>query len=563
MSTQAESSAIGRVIRWTAIAATLVITPWFSVDPINVPKLAVITVGGFVIFAALVINAKTLFARSHRTVQVLIGLFILDLILVLFFSGTNTYQEFFGTYGRATGFVAYMALAGLFIGAVVIASAKYVRSFARTLLIAGGLSIGYGIIQAINADPINWVNQYSPVIGFLGNPNFQSSFVGFSGVLAFGFVCAQEIKVSWRLGYAAYLLLAVFVIIKTDSLQGLLVLAGGIAIVGMIWLSRSRFKVVTIPALVVSGTGALLVAMGSLNSGPLASFLYQASVAYRGDYWRAGWKMTVENPFLGIGLDSYGDWYRRTRTLEATLRRGPEVISNAAHNVLLDFSSNGGFPLVIIYLTLMVLVVISAIKLLKRNSGFDPAIAGLIAAWIAYQAQSIISLNQLGLAVWGWTISGLIIGYEINTRTKEAPLENRVPISKGRNTKKSAPENVSAKTLVSMVAGGVVGLIVGLPPFVASAQFKSAFESSDATKIENAAYLWPYDPVRYGQVGLVLQNNKLDVQAQRVVDAALLKFPNEFGLWSLASKLATATPEQIAKAKAQMKRLDPNNPDVQ
>jgi hypothetical protein len=114
-----------------------------------------------------------------------------------------------------------------------------------------------------------------------------------------------------------------------------------------------------------------------------------------------------------------------------------------------------------------------------------------------------------------------------------------------------------------MVAGGVVGLIVGLPPFVASAQFKSAFESSDATKIENAAYLWPYDPVRYGQVGLVLQNNKLDVQAQRVVDAALLKFPNEFGLWSLASKLATATPEQIAKAKAQMKRLDPNNPDVQ
>jgi hypothetical protein len=430
------------------------------------------------------------------------------------------------------------------------------------LLIAGGLSIGYGLLQVASADPFKWVNQYSPVIGFLGNPNFQSSFVGFSGVLAFGFIFAQGIKSSLRLGYAAYLLLAIFVIIKTDSQQGLLVLAGGIAIVSIIWISRSRFKIATIPALAVSGIGAVFVALGSLNSGPLASLLYKASVTYRGDYWRAGWKMTVEHPLLGVGLDSYGDWYRRARTLEATLRRGPEVTSNAAHNVLLDFSSNGGFPLVIIYLALMVLVVISAIKLLRRSTSFDPALAGLIAVWIAYQAQSIISLNQLGLAVWGWITSGLIIGYEINTRTKEAVVDIKAPASKGRNVKKPVNGGVSSKTLVSMVAGGVVGLLVGLPPFIASAQFKSALESGDAVKLEKAAYLWPDEPIKYGQVAGILQANKLDAQAQRVVDAALLKFPNEFGLWSLASKLSTATPEQVAKAKKEMKRLDPNNPDI-
>jgi hypothetical protein len=68
--------------------------------------------------------------------------------------------------------------------------------------------------------------------------------------------------------------------------------------------------------------------------------------------------------------------------------------------------------------------------------------------------------------------------------------------------------------------------------------------------------------MRYGQVGLVLLNNKLDAQAQRVIEAGLVKFPDEFGLWSLASKLSTATPEQVAKAKEEMKRLDPNNPDI-
>ena len=562
MSTQVESSAIGRVIGWTAIVATLAITPWATFDPINVPKLAVIALGGLITLGALLFNAKALFARKHRTVQVLISLFVLDLTIVLFFAGTNPYQEFFGTYGRSTGFVAYIALASLMLGAIVVATSNFISTFARYLLIVGGLSIGYGLLQVVGADPIKWASLYSPVIGFLGNPNFQSSFVGFSGILAFGCICSKELKISWRVAYYAYLLVGAFVILKTESQQGFLVLAGGIAIVGMIWISRSEFKVLTIPALIVSGIGTVFVALGSLNSGPLASLLYKASVTYRGDYWRAGWKMTVEHPFLGVGLDSYGDWYRRTRTLEATLRRGPEVISNAAHNVLLDFSSNGGFPLVIIYLALMVLVVISAIKLLKRSTGFDPAIAGLIAVWIAYQAQSIISLNQLGLAVWGWIISGLIIGYEINTREKEVPIEVRPPVSKGRNVKKSVNESVSAKTLMSMVAGGVVGLLVGLPPFIASAQFKSAYTSGNAVKVEKSAYIWPDEPMRYGQVGLVLQSNKLDAQAQKVVDAALLKFPNEFGLWSLAATLSTATPEQIAEAKKQMKRLDPFNPDV-
>ena len=557
-----ELSVIGRIISWTAIAATLIVTPWASLDPINVPKLVVIAFGGFLTFAAVLANRKTMFTPEHRTVQILCGLFVLDLLIVLLVAGTNPYQEFFGAYGRATGFVAYVSLTVLLLGAAVVASTKFLNSFACALLIAGGLSIAYGLLQVVGADPVKWVNQYSPVIGFLGNPNFESSFVGFSGVLAFGFIIAQGTNRALRSAFVAYLLLAVFVIIKTDSQQGLLVLAGGIAIISMIWISRSKYKFVTKPALILSGIGAVFVALGSLNSGPLASLLYKTSVTYRGDYWRAGWKMTVENPIFGVGLDSYGDWYRRSRTLEATLRRGPEVISNAAHNVLLDFSSNGGFPLVIIYLALMVLVVISALKILKHSNSFDPAVAGLIAVWIAYIAQSIISLNQLGLAVWGWIISGLIIGYEINTRTPEQPQEIKAPVGKGRSAAKAASEKVSAKTLVAMVAGGVVGLIVGLPPLLASTQFKSAFESSDVVIIEKAASRWPDEAMRYGQVALVLQANKFHAQAQRVIDAALLKFPDEYGLWSVAAKLSTATPEQIAEAKAQMKRLDPFNPDL-
>jgi hypothetical protein len=230
--------------------------------------------------------------------------------------------------------------------------------------------------------------------------------------------------------------------------------------------------------------------------------------------------------------------------------------------VLLDFSSNGGFPLVIIYLLLVALVAVSAIKLIKRSVAFNPVVSGLIAVWIAYIAQSIISLNQLGLAVWGWIISGLIIGYEINTREALEP-EVVAPIAKkGRQAKVKQSESVSAKSVISIVVGFSLGLALSMPSFLASANFKSAFVTGDIGRIQMASSIWPEEPARYGQVALIFQENKYEAQALEVTEAGLLKFPNEFGLWKILSELPNASAAQLAEAEAQMKRLDPFNPDI-
>jgi len=332
-----EALSIGRLLSWTALLATLAVTPWASYDPINVPKLAVIALGGFMAFGALTSNLASVLDPKYRLILICGFAFILDLILVFVVSGTNTAQEFFVTFGRATGLVAYLAMCFLLIGAAIAASRYVIRTFAFVMLGAGGLSIFYGVIQSFEVDPINWVNPYSPVIGFLGNPNFESSFIGLSGVLAASLLLSRGFKLASRLGFSVYLLLVLYVIKETDSQQGFLVFAGGVAIVGLIWISKSKFESLTIPAVVAGVCGFILVTLGSLNSGPLAGLLYKDSVTYRGDYWRAGWKMTVQHPFFGVGLDSFGDWYRRARTVEATLRRGPDVTSNAAHNVLVDF----------------------------------------------------------------------------------------------------------------------------------------------------------------------------------------------------------------------------------
>jgi O-antigen ligase len=554
-----ESLAIGRLLGWTALLATVMVMPWAAYDPINVPKLAVISVGGFMALGALLANRAEFMKKQYRLVLIFGVAFIVDLTIVLVVSGTNFYQEFFGTFGRATGYVAYVALASLLMVAAVTASSFALRRFMWSLLAAGLISIVYGTLQAVKLDPINWVNQYTPVIGFLGNPNFQSSFVGFSGVMAFAVLISKELAPLMRGGYFVYLLAAAYVIKETASQQGFLVLVGGIGVVLFIWISKSKFKVLTIPSLVAGFIGVVLVTLGSLNSGPLASVLYKASVTYRGDYWRAGWKMSMEHPLFGVGLDSYGDWYRRARTVEATLRRGPDVVSNAAHNVLLDLSSNGGFPLLIIYLFMMVLVVAAAIKVVKRTAGFDPVFAGLVAVWIAYQAQSIISLNQLGLAVWGWIISGLIIGYEINTREVEV-VQKQGP--KGKSASAMATQKVLPATAVGIFVGLLVGLALGVPTLNTATKYKTGLETGDANVVQKIASIWPQDASRSAQIALILNENKLPEQALAVVQDAKGKFPDSYDVWKVLASLPNAPAADIAAAKAQMKRLDPNNPDL-
>jgi O-antigen ligase len=557
-----ERLAIGRLLGWTALLATVVVMPWTAYDPINVPKLAVITVGGFITLGILWVNRIEPSKPQYRLIVILTIAFILDLTLILLFSGTNFYQEFFGASGRSTGYVAYLALSSLLLSAAVTARADFLKNVTTSLLIAGFLTTVYGVAQALNLDPIKWANPYSPVIGFLGNPNFQSSFVGFSGVLAFSKFLGKNVKVPWRAGYVVYVLSSAYVIKETHSQQGFLVLLGGIAVVGCIWIIRSKFKFLTIPSLVLGMVGAVVGTFGSLNKGPLASALYKPSVTYRGDYWRAGWKMTVEHPFLGVGLDSFGEWYRRTRSVEATLRRGPEVVSNAAHNVLLDFSSTGGFPLLIIYLLMMLLVLVSAIKVLKRTSEFDPIFSGLFAVWIAYQAQSIISLNQLALAVWGWIISGLIIGYEINTRTIEVGHSLQKTRKANRGISSLTTQKVTPATTIGIFLGLSFGLIAGLPTLVASAKYKSAIESGDPKTYASAAELFPKDFIRVVQIAQNLENNGFSSQALELVESASISFPDYYEVWNVFSQISKASPQQKAHALAQMKRLDPMNPTL-
>jgi O-antigen ligase len=486
----------------------------------------------------------------------LLSAFVVWQILVVLISGGELNQQLFGSQGRNTGLITYVAFSLIFLGSVVANNAELLKRLVLVVAIVGVASLGYGVIQAVGADPFDWVNPYSPVFGFLGNPNFQSSLLGVLGAIVFAQLFEKGLKTQFKVLIGAYLLVTLYVIKETASQQGFLVLALGIGVVVGLYLAQLN-RGLGIGYGVLSILGFFVVLFGTLNKGPLASILYKDSVTYRGDYWQAGWNMTIDHPIFGVGMDSYGDWYRRSRTLAATLRRGPDTTSNAAHNVFLDISSYGGFPLLIIYVALMALVVVSAAKVLKRNKGFNPVFAGLVGGWVAFQAQSIISINQIGLAIWGWVLSGLIIGYEINTRNVVVA---ETVVKKGRVAGK--PAQTSASSVVALFVAFVLGVLVGMPPYVASAKYKSALETSNPTVIQEAAYIWPIDPSRMIQVAMTLNENKLEAQGLEVATDATKKFPNNYLVWATLDAMKSATAEQKAQAQKEMKRLDPLNPNL-
>ena len=546
---------LGKLLIWALVLVTLLVTPLWSLDPINPIKMLALCALTFMGVGILLANQGSINLRRFKVPLLLITVFIVWQIIVFLISGGEKLQQLFGTSGRNTGLITYIAFSSIFVVALTASTATFMKKFLSTSLGIGTLSLVYGLIQAFGADPFDWENPYSPVFGFLGNPNFQSSLLGILGSIVFTQLLARSVTLPAKAAYVAYLILSLYVIKETASQQGFLVLLIGCAVaVGVFAIQKS--KVLGFSYLSLSSIGFIAILLGSLNKGPLASLLFKDSVTYRGDYWRAGWNMTVDNPIFGVGLDSYGDWYRRSRTIEATLRRGPDTTSNAAHNVFLDFSSYGGFPLVLIYLALMILVVISAFKVIKRSREFNAGFVGLVAGWVAFQAQSIISINQIGLALWGWVLSGLIIGYEINTRGSEKIEEKRV------SKKASTPVQASASTTLAMFIGLIIGVLIGMPPYLASARYKGALETGNPNVIREAAYIWPLDASRMIQVSMTLNENKLEDQALVVSLDATKSFPDNYGVWSTLYAMKDASEQQKGQALAQMKRLDPLNPTL-
>jgi O-antigen ligase len=532
-------------------------------DPVNATKLVAAGGLGFGLIAlTLFFNLKTLFFQN-RLFLIFASGFILAGCSAVVNSESPTVQNIYGSYGRNTGLVTYIAL--LFI-AVAALTLREISSFKRIvfgLQIAGIINVVYCAWVLAFGDFLSWSNPYGNILGLFGNPNFISSFLGMFIATVLALIAAPNVSILKRTIGGIVSAVAFYEIVDSNSIQGIVVTAGAVCIVGFFFV-RSRFQNIYFTSIYVVLsvlTGAIAI-LGALQKGPW-TFIYKTSVSLRGAYWDAGLKMGMEHPFTGVGMDSYGDWYRRTRSEQAaTVLPGPKTITNAAHNVVIDFFAYGGFPLLVAYLGMILLAAIASVKYIRRHKSYDPLFIAMFTAWACYQVQSLISINQVGLALWGWILTGALIAYERTTRAKESEVKNeQVKVRKSSTIEASS---IVSPQLVSGL-GILLGILIAVPPLSADTKWRSALDSKDANKVILAlksGYLSPSDSQRFAQAVQLFASNNLPDQARQLAIEGTQFNPDYFDAWKVLYFLDNSTDNDKALALRNMKRLDPLNPDV-
>jgi hypothetical protein len=534
-------------------------------DPVNVTKLFVlggVAAGSFAVLLAF--GARELWASS-KSLVVLAGLLVATGINAVVNSNGPLVQNLYGVYGRNTAFVTYILLILVLLAAAVLRARASFTLLIWGLLGAGFVNVTYCLWVINFGDFIPWSNPYGNILGTFGNPNFIGAFLGLFAACLVAYSVQKGVDLKVRLASVVVFLVTAYEIINSNAIQGRVVVAAGLGIVGF-YLMRSKFENVLaqIGYVAVISVGGVFALLGALQIGPLTKYIYKGSVSLRGEYWQAGWNMGTSHPFTGVGFDTYGDWYRRARDTQALVMPGPNTVTNAAHNVPFDVFAFGGWPLFLSYIALLILTVIAIIKVTIRARTYDGVFVTLTTAWLCYQLQSIISINQIGLAVWGWLFGGALIAYEVATRPAETSKEDATPGKGRRVAVKRQSEAIFSSTMIAGV-GAVVGLLIAVPPYSADAKWRSALSSQDASKIEEAlvpGYLNPASSYKYANAVQLLENSKLYDLAYKYAQISVQFNPDNFDSWKMFYFISKSSAAEKAIALENMKRLDPNNPNV-
>jgi tetratricopeptide (TPR) repeat protein len=125
--------------------------------------------------------------------------------------------------------------------------------------------------------------------------------------------------------------------------------------------------------------------------------------------------MLTNHPIFGIGIDRYGAYFKEYREVKYPLTYGFDLTSTNAHNTFIQFFATGGFFLGLAYLALNGYIFKRAIYGIKNLTGNNRLfLAGIFSSWIAYHAQSLISIDNIGISIWGWILGGSIVGLAVS-----------------------------------------------------------------------------------------------------------------------------------------------------
>ena len=547
-------------VTWGTFLTTVLVTDRLSFEPANLGKMVVLSITAFILLFISLPVTKLIW-KSNRVLSILVMIFVSSCLISIVFSETMFARGFYGVFGRSTGFLTYFSLSILFFVSLNFSMKESFSRIINFFYFAAIFNILYCIAAGLGYDIITWNNTYNKVLGTFGNPNFIASFMGiFFGVHLSNFDRFRQSRKKLVL-FFAICISTVYVVYLSGSLQGYVLISYGLFLstffrLHFIYRKKMPSKIF---ALISFFIGSIAV-LGVLQKGPLGSILYKPSISFRGEYWQAAINMAVDNFLFGVGLDSYGLYYRQYRDASAAVYPGLNVVTDAAHNVVLDIFAGAGIFALVAYLGIICSILIISFRYFRSLDKFDPMFSGLFLGWSCYQIQSIISINQLGLAVWGWLFGGCLVAYtKVKIRIDREELNTKEKKSQSQNRESLLPPSY----VLLLTAGLALGTGISAPSLIADINFRNALIGKTTTveKAVKAAEAWPQDNFRMERVAVALNNQNQVGLAKILASKYALFFPDDFVAWKILWALSENGSKEKQAYKARLKELDPLNPE--
>lgn len=400
-----------KLLGFGILAVTITIIPE-AADPFNTPKLIILFLLGAWMFG----NTVSFFRKNSQintSLKSPVILFSLFFCCALIFAALFSDEKIIALIGdtqRRNGLLAYLSLVSIFLYTSFIGSFRFITKLFIFTLWTCLVVAAYGVIQIAGFDFINWNNPYNNMISTLGNPNFASSLLAIFVIVLFFGINMTSYSNTYKIFSLLVIVISIVAIVGSESLQGILILFFSTLVYISLYFQSNKLKFYK-PVLIVSFALTAFAILGIFQKGPFRELLYKDSVSIRGYYWRAGIEMFNSNPVFGVGLDNYGDYFKQYREPGYVLKYGYEISSNNAHNTIIQLFATGGILVGISYLLILIYVLYSGIKLIYQTSGNDQKIAiAVFSAWMGFNSQSLISIDNIAISIWGWVLGGSLIG---------------------------------------------------------------------------------------------------------------------------------------------------------